>query len=212
MLVNERTNSNFGYNFINPLTIDEKLSHSSLRPSKYEDCDASVHICPECGQKTKLTSSYNRLIHHLSENIVYKVYYYYCYACKTGWPSIPVDCLPNISIGIDVIGHIAKYHVLNGQSFSSISTHLQECHGIRRSVNAIRDSFYRFEILCQKAQRLFETLIHAYFEYQEVKFAIFDEAFYKSLYNSKLCLGVMLLPEVKVIAGILVSKEHNQEI
>ena len=103
----------------------------------------------------------------------------------TGWPSIRPDCLPNISMGIDVIGHIAKYHVLNGQSFSSISEHLQECHGIKRSVNALRDSFYRFEILCQKSQKLFETAIQAYFENKNVKFATFDEAFYKSLYNSK---------------------------
>ena len=212
MIVNEGTNNNMGYNFINPLTINEKLSHCSFKPNKYEDCNASVHICPNCGQKTKLTSSYNRLIYHLSENIIYKVYYYYCYSCKTGWPSIPVDCLPNISLGIDVIGHIAKYHVLNGQSFSSISEHLQECHGIKRSVNALRDSFYRFEILCQKSQKLFETAIQAYFENKNVKFATFDEAFYKSLYNSKLCLGVIFLPEVQVIAGITVSKEHNQEI
>ncbi len=212
MLAKERTNSTIGYNFINPSTIAEKLSHSCLRPNKYENCNSNTNICPKCGQKTKLTSNYDRLICHLSETVIYKVYYYYCYSCKTGWPSIPPDCLPNISMGIDVIGHIAKYHVLNGQSFSSISEHLQECHGIKRSVNALRDSFYRFEIVCQKSQKLFETAIQAYFENKDVKFVTFDEAFYKSLYNSKLCLGVIFLPEVQVIAGITVSKEHNQEI
>lgn len=210
MLAKERVNNNIGYNYINPSTLAEKFSHNSLKPNKYEICDSKTEICPKCSNNTKLTSNYDRQICHLSENVIYNVHYYYCYSCKTGWPSIPPDCLPNISIGIDVIGHIAKCHVLYGQSFSSISEHLQECHGIKRSVNAIRDSFYRFEILCQKSQKLFETLIQAYFESQDVKFAIFDEAFYKSLYNSKLCLGIMLLPEVQVIAGISVSKEHNQ--
>jgi hypothetical protein len=212
MLVKERTNYEIGFNFINPLNIKEKLLHCNRRPIKYEKCDSDTSLCPNCSKRTKLTSNYDRVVYHLSEAITYNVYYYYCYTCKLSWPSIPVDCLPNFSLGIDVIGHIAKYHVLQGQSFLSISTHLQECHGINRSVNSIRNSFYRFEILCQKAHKLFETAIQAYFEIQEVKFAIFDEAFYKSLYNSKLCVGILLLPEIKVIAGISVSKEHNQKI
>ena len=69
-----------------------------------------------------------------------------------------------------------------------------------------------FEIFCLKAQSLFETVIQEYLQTQEVKFAIFDEAFFRSLYNSKLCMGIMLLPETRVIAGIYVTKNHNQDV
>jgi hypothetical protein len=88
---------------------------------------------------------------------------------------------------------------------------LHECHGIERSENALRSCFYRFELLIEQVHTIIETLIHDYFAEQQVTFAKFDEAFYNSLYNSKLCLGVLLLPETRVIAGISVSKDHNQE-
>jgi hypothetical protein len=116
MLAIERTNSVNAYNFINPLSVEEKLSNKNLRQPKVLTCDAETYTCPNCSQETKLTSTYSRMVYHLSETIIYEVYYYYCYHCKMSWPSIPVYCLPNISIGIDVIGHVAKYHVLHGQA------------------------------------------------------------------------------------------------
>jgi len=211
MLVKERTNLNFGYNFINPSTVGEKLAHINSRPFKKEICDSKTSICPNCDQDTRLTRTYNRVIDFLAETVEYQVVYYYCDSCKLGWPSIPVDCLPNISIGIDVIGHIAKWHVLYGQSFETISQHLNECHAIIRSANSIKTCFYRFEIFCLKAQTLFISVIQEFLQTQEVKFGIFDEAFYNSLYNDKLCLGIMFLPETRVIAGIQVTKDHNQD-
>ena len=212
MIAKERTNFNSGYNFINPFTVGEKLSHVHSRPFKKEICDSKTNICPNRGQNTRLTRSYDRIIYHLTETVEYEIVYYYCDYCKFAWPSIPADCLPNLSLGIDVIGHIAKWHVMYGQSFKTISKHLKECHGIIRSANSIRTCFYRFEIFCLKTQSIFETVIQEYLQNQEVKFAIFDEAFFGSLYNNKLCMGIMLLPETRVIAGIKVTKNHNQDV
>ena len=137
MSVKERTNHNFGHNFINPSTVGEKLTYINSRPIKRKLCDSNTIVCPNCKHNTRLTRNYPRFIDYLTETVEYKVIYYYCDYCKLGWPSIPVDSLPNISIGIDVIGHVAKWHVLYGQSFITISHHLQECHGINRSPNSM---------------------------------------------------------------------------
>ena len=212
MYANERTKNIQGYSFINPSSIGNRLEQITRREMKSIVCDSKLEYCPKCQGFVRLTAFYNRTIDHLDETVKYSVAYYYCDTCKLGWPSLPADVLPNITAGIDVLGHVAKWHVLFGQSFKTLKKHLLECHGINRCERTIQTYFQRFELLCQEVFSRFDSLVQEYFENQDVKFALFDETFFSSLYNAKLCMGILFLPEIRVIAGIKIMENRNQEV
>ena len=117
MYADERTKNNLGYSFINPSSIGNRLEQITRREMKSLVCDSKLEYCPKCQVFVRFTAFYTRTIDHLDETVKYAVAYYYCDKCKLGWPSLPADVLPNITVGIDVLGHVAKWHVLFGQSF-----------------------------------------------------------------------------------------------
>ncbi len=200
-----------GNNFIDPSNLGEFIARVEERPEVFHQCDSGLDYCPKCGQKIRYTSKYERTVDHLNEQVHYMVSYYYCDRCSLGWPSIPPGTLPNITLGLDVIGHIAKWHVLDQQSFSTISKHLRECHGIIRDAKTIERNIERFTFFIEDAMSLFDSLVQAYLADQTIKEGLFDETFFDSLYDMKLCLGVLLLPKVRVIAGVNVTDKRNQE-
>ncbi len=147
MIVSEEPNLLVGTHFINPSGLGDWITENTLRPIQREVCDSNLTHCPKCTESVRKTRSYIRTIDYLTKTIQYEVVYYYCDECALGWPSIPPCALPNISVGIDVLGHISYWHIVKGQSFKTVIEHLWECHGIRRAKTTIQAYISRFHIL-----------------------------------------------------------------
>jgi len=207
----KRTIITLGSHFINPSGLQELLNQTSQRSERFANCVPSITNCPCCRKKLRVTRSYYRKIDHLSERVVYRINYSYCDFCKRGFPNLPSCVLPNINVGLDVLGHVAYWHILKQQSFSTLKIHLRDCHGILRDETTIARYVERFSILSENTQIMFNELIRAYLASQKTKFAVFDEAFFNSLYNKKLCLALFLLPNCRVIAGINVTYKRNHD-
>lgn len=197
---------------ISPTHLDQFLDQSLFREKQSLSYDIGLQHCPSCHASIRKTNSRERKVDHLNKQIIYEIAYYYCDTCHQGWPSLPPCVLPNLTCGIDVLGHLAYWHVLKQQSFQTLMVHLQDCHGINRSERTIQRYLERFAILIEDTQSVFTTLVQAYLKGLKKTQGLYDEAFFSSRYPEKLCLSLLLLPEVRVIAGIKVTEKRNQEL
>ncbi|HKZ41929.1 MAG TPA: hypothetical protein VJ044_13275 [Candidatus Hodarchaeales archaeon] len=175
-------------------------------------CDTQITQCPQCQRRVRRTKNYLRTVDHLTEQVKYAITHYYCDTCRLGWPSIPPAVVPNLTVGLDVLGHCAYWHVMRQQSFQTLVEHLSDCHGIRRSERTLERYVDRFSLFAKKVQDTFQAFLQAYLASQKQKVGLYDEAFFSSRYSEQLCLSVMLLPDVRVIAGARVTRRLTQEI
>lgn len=213
-LAGAKASESFGYNpprftFIEPAALGTDIRSSFTKPTRNEVCDSKLEFCLDCGGKVRHVTSRQRLVEYLYERVWYEVHYYYCDHCKTSWPSIPPGALPNIGTGLDVFGMIAYMHSLRGKSYKVISEDLKDYFQMKRDPTTIGDYFNRFSLFTDEAQQVVDQWVQMYLEQQEESQGMFDETFFKGLASEKLCMGVFLIPEVRVIAGVRVTEVHN---
>jgi len=192
--------------------LDQLLDQTLFKQTEHLCSDTKLQKCPNCHGVVRKTNVKERTVDHLHKQVIYEIVYYYCDLCHLGWPSLPVGVLPNITCGIDVLGHLAYWHVLKQQSFQTLKEHLRDCHGIGRSERTIQRYIERFALLTEDTQAVFDTLVQAYLRGQKKTQGLYDETFFSSRYPDKLCLSVLFLPDVRVIAGFKVTTKRNQEL
>lgn len=64
-----------------------------------------------------------------------------------------------MNVGLDVMGHVAYWHILKQQSYSTLKLHLKDCHGIWRNETTIGRYIDRFSLLCENSFTLYIPLL-----------------------------------------------------